>query len=110
MSKPQTMQRLIRSTTVLALLVGSGCQQGSEEDWEHLAASPLDIDDIEHVDELPALEGEDALRRLALDAPRRDQYEFVGYAKLEGEPLWVHDAKPEGTVGEVFEAAGIKHR
>ncbi len=107
------MRRFTRLVLAGTLCAGAACYEGPEENWEpertrEFPGEPLDLDEIEDVDELPTLEGEDALRQLARETPPVDQYEFIGYARLDGEPLWVHDEEPEGTVGEVLAAAGIK--
>lgn len=106
------MNRLFRLALVSTFCAVPGCYEGVDAhvdpDRSGERPPPTSLDEIEHVDQLPALEGEDALREIAREIPPVDQYEFVGYARLEGEPLWVHDEEPEGTVGEVLAAAGIK--
>ena len=107
------MRRFTRLVLTAVLCAGASCYDGAEENWEpernrEFPAGPLDLEEIEDVGDLPALEGEDALRQLARETPPVDQYQFIGYARLEGEPLWIHDQAPEGTVGEVLSAAGIE--
>ncbi|MEM6292058.1 MAG: hypothetical protein AAGA54_12360 [Myxococcota bacterium] len=89
----------------VALAIG-GCYEGVLSDVED--EPRIALEDIRDVADLPALEGEAFLLELSRVSPPADQYEFIGFVRLEGEPLWVHDTPPEGSVGDVLAAAGIQ--
>lgn len=54
-----------------------------------------------------AADAESVLREIARESPPVEQFEFVGYVKLEGEDTWIHDTPPQGNVRDVLEAHGI---